>query len=205
MEYTNEKHSSGVAKAGLTLGIIGTSLAGLLAANNGGLGLGNFGGLFGNNNASRAEIEQSKIAELESKIAELKSMRYTDYVGIDLYKNIVAVAKEEDAKINAVQEKLFGYVIDLDKRTALNDQAQRLNREYDTMARDYQFALMDCKVNRLSDKLDCCCERQTMVSNFNQQLNELAYASIVSYINSNFIPGMLKVPASAICPPVVTA
>ena len=203
MEYTNEKHSSGVAKAGLTLGIIGTSLAGLLAANNGGLGLGNFGGLFGNN--SRAEIEQSKIAELESKIAELKSMRYTDYVGIDLYKNIVAVAKEEDAKINAVQEKLFGYVIDLDKRTALNDQAQRLNREYDTMARDYQFALMDCKVNPLSDKLDCCCEKQTMVSNFNQQLNELADASIVSYINSNFIPGMLKVPASAICPPVVTA
>lgn len=201
MEYTNEK-SSGVAKAGLTLGIIGTSLAGLLAANNGGLNLGNWGGLFGNN---VTEAEQSKIAELESKIAELKSMRYTDYVGMDLYKNIVATAKEEDAKINAVQDKLFGFVIDLDKRTALNEQAQRLNREYDTMARDYQFALMDCKVNRLSDKLDCCCEKQTMISNFNQQLNELADASIVSYINSSFIPGTLRVPAGAICPPVVTA
>lgn len=198
MEYTNEKNT-GVAKAGLTLGIIGTSLAGLLAANNGGLGglgFGNWGwgnGLFGNNgNAqwARSEMGQSKIAELESQIAELKSMRYTDLVGIDLYKNIVAVAKEEDAKINSVQEKLFGYVIDLDKRTALNDQAQRLNREYDTMARDYQFALMDSKVNRLSDKLDCCCEKQTMITNFNQQLNELADASIISYVNSNFIPGV---------------
>ena len=190
MEYTNEKHASGVAKAGLTLGIIGTSLAGLLAANNGGgFGLGNWGGLFGGNN-NVAEAEQSRIAELESKIAELKAMRYTDLVGIDLYKNIVAVAKEEDAKINSVQEKLFGYVIDLDKRTALNEQAQRLNREYDTMSRDYQFALMDSKVNRLHDQLECCCEKQTMVSNFNQQINELADASIISYINSNFIPGV---------------
>ena len=32
MESTNERKSSGVAKAGLTLGIIGTGLAGLLAA-----------------------------------------------------------------------------------------------------------------------------------------------------------------------------
>ena len=194
MEYTHETKNTGVSKAGLTLGIIGTSLAGLLAANNGGFGLGNWGfgnGLFGGGNSSvRAEMEQSRIAELESQVAELKSMRYTDLVGIDLYKNIVAVAKEEDVKINSVQEKLFGYVIDLDKRTALNDQAQRLNREYDTMARDYQFALMDSKVNRLSDRLDCCCEKQTMITNFNQQLNELADASIISYVNSNFIPGV---------------
>ena len=204
MEYTHETKNTGVSKAGLTLGIIGTSLAGLLAANNGGVGnWGLGGGLFGGNNV--AEAEQSRIAQLESQVAELKSMRYTDLVGIDLYKNIVAVAKEEDAKINDVQTKLFGYVIDLDKRTALNEQAQRLNREYDTMARDYQFALMDSKVNRLSDKLDCCCEKQVMITNFNQQLNELADASIISYINSSFIPGVLRVPASAICPTVVTA
>lgn len=202
MESTNERKSSGVAKAGLTLGIIGTSLAGLLATN-GGAGL---GGIFGGGNRALAvaEEEQSKISELESQIAELKSMRYTDLVGIDLYKNIISVAKEEDAKISDVQDKLFGYVIDLDKRTALNEQAQRLNREYDTMARDYQFALMDCKVNRVNDRLDCCCEKQTMITNFNQELNELANASIINYVNSNFLPGTLYLPSSSITPPVVT-
>ena len=144
--------SSGVAKAGLTLGIIGTALG---AMNNGGWGNGLFNGLFGGN--SRAEEEQSTIAALESKIAKLESNRYTDYVGIDLYKEIIATAKEEDAKIAKVQGDMIGYVIDLDKRTALNEQASRLNREYDTAARDYMFTI-------LNNKIDCCCEKSCNAS-----------------------------------------
>ena len=69
--------SSGVAKAGLTLGIIGTALAALNGNGNGILGLG------GNNTVE--EAYQSDIADLEAQIAELKSMRYTDQVVIDLY------------------------------------------------------------------------------------------------------------------------
>jgi hypothetical protein len=183
--------SSGVAKAGLTLGIIGTGLA---ALGNGGFGNGLFGGLFGNN---VAEAEQSTIAALESKIAKLESNRYTDYVGIDLYKNIVATAKEEDAKIAKVQSDMIGYVIDLDKRTALNEQAARLNREYDTAARDYMFTI-------LNNKIDCCCEKAAMQVEFNKQLNALADASIISYVNSTFIPGTLKLPITSICPQPAT-
>ena len=90
MEYA----SNGKANAGLTLGIIGTSLAGLLSGMGNGSGLNFFGG---NNNSC-----QATISALESEIAELKAMRYTDSVGQDLYKSIVAVAKEESERINAV-------------------------------------------------------------------------------------------------------
>jgi hypothetical protein len=191
--------SSGVAKAGLTLGIIGTGLAALgnggLGGNNCGNGL--LGNLFGGNNC-RAEAQQSEIANLEAQVAELKSMRYTDYVGIDLYKNIIATQKEEDAKISNLQGTLFAYIIDIDKRTALNDQAAKLNREFDTAARDYMFTI-------LNNKIDCCCEKAAMQASFDKQLTELSDASIVSYVNSTFIPGTLKLPITSICPQPATA
>lgn len=190
------KGSSGVAKAGLTLGIIGTALGAM--NNNGGWGNGLLGNLFNGNANTRAEMEQSTIAALESKIAKLESTRYTDYVGMDLYKNIVEVAKEEDAKIAKVQGDMIGYVIDLDKRTALNEQASRLNREFDTAARDYMFTI-------LNNKIDCCCEKAAMQVEFNRQLGSLADASMLSYVNSTFIPGTLKLPITSICPQPSTA
>jgi hypothetical protein len=178
--------SSGVAKAGLTLGIIGTGLAALNGGcNNGGL----LGNLFGGNNCCKKD----EVAALEAEVAELKSMRYTDYVGIDLYKNIVATQKEEDKKISDLQGTLFAYIIDIDKRTALNDQAAKLNREYDTAARDYMFTI-------LNNKIDCCCEKAAMQTGFDRQLAELTDASIISYVNSNFVAGQLKLPITSICP-----
>lgn len=189
--------SSGVAKAGLTLGIIGTGLAALGNGGLGGCGNGVLGGLFGGNNC-RVEAQQSEISNLESQIAELRSMRYTDYVGIDLYKNIVATQKEEDEKISNLQGTLFAYIIDIDKRTALNDQTAKLNREYDTAARDYMFTI-------LNNKIDCCCEKAAMQAAFDKQLAELSDASIVSYVNSTFIPGTLKLPITSICPQPATA
>ena len=179
MEYETQRKSSGVAKAGLTLGIIGTSLA-VLGAN--GNGILNWGG---------------RTAEKDAEIAELKSMRYTDQIGIDLYKAIVEKSNVEDAKISALHDELIKYVIDLEKRTALNEQATRLQREYDILARDAQFAL-------LTNKVDCLNEKQTMVANFNKQLNELSDAAIISYVNSTFYPAKMVIPASAICPSVVT-
>jgi hypothetical protein len=194
--------SSGVAKAGLTLGIIGTGLAALgnggWAGNGNGCGNGGIlGGLFGGNNC-RVEAQQNEIAALNSEVAELKAMRYTDYVGIDLYKNIVATQKEEDKKISDLQGTLFAYIIDIDKRTALNDQAAKLNREYDTAARDYMFTI-------LNNKIDCCCEKAAMQAAFDKQLAEISDASIVSYVNSNFVAGQLKLPITSICPQPATA
>lgn len=184
--------SSATAKAGLTLGIIGTGLA---ALGNGWGGNGVLGNLFGGN---RTEAQQSEIANLEAQVAELKSMRYTDYVGMDLYKNIISTQKEEDEKISNLQGTLFAYIIDLDKRTALNDQAAKLNREFDTAARDYMFTI-------LNNKIDCCCDKMNMQLCFNKQLDELSDASILSYVNSNFAATKQVIPASSICPPVQLA
>lgn len=190
MESTNERKSSGVAKAGLTLGIIGTSLAGLLAAGNG-----NGVGLFGGTNHS--EEQQSTISALKSDIAELKAMRYADSVGAEVYRSMIGYSEKTNTKLEAMGRELYSAVAELDKRSALNEQAMILNRQYDNMARDYQFALFDAK-------LDCCCDKTAMTASFNQQLNELANAAIINYVNSNFIAGQLYLPASSITPPPVT-
>lgn len=186
-ETTHRYATNGKANAGLTLGIIGTSLAGLLAANgNGGGSL--FGGLLGGGANC-----QDKVAALESRIAELSSMRYTDGVGIDLYKNIISTAKEEDAKIAKVTDDLTNAVIAFSRDIALNKQAS-----------DYQFAMMNqmftYEKEILNNKIDCCCDKANAKIDCSNQLNALADASILSYVNSTFIPGTLKLPITSICP-----
>ena len=155
--------SSGVAQAGLTLGIIGTGLAVLQGMNNGN----GLGGIFGGSN---------KNDELEAELAQYKAIKYTDDKSFDLYEKLISTRDETNAKIGVVQTQLYNFIMDLDKRTALNEQAQRLNREYDTAARDYMFTI-------LNNKIDCCCEKTAMQSNFDRQLSELSDAAIISYVS----------------------
>ena len=177
MEYA----SNGKANAGLALGIVGTSLAGLLWANGGNGLFGN--GLFGNRNVNGtgcySQSYEGKISQLESEIAFLRSENYSDKVAKEVYETL-------DARIRENMEKVYGYVIELDKRTALN--AQGLAYE-----------------NQLTNaKIDCCCDKANMQIAFNKQLSELADASIISYINSNFLPGTLKLTITSICPQPAT-
>lgn len=191
MEYTENKKSSGVAKAGLSLGIVGTALGGLAFLNNGGLG-GALGGL-GNGRVAvaAAEVEQSIIAAQGAEIAELKSMRYTDMIGLDLYKNIQATHDHDMSKLAEIQTSTLIGLGQISTQVALNKQAQELNREFDIAARDYQFRILD-------DKLNCCYDKTNMQIEFNRQFNALADASIISYVNSNFLPGTLKLPATSV-------
>jgi len=180
--------SSGVAKAGLTLGIIGTGLAAL-----GGSGNGILGGLFGNSSAVT-----EKMANLQSTIDQLESNRYTDACVFDLYKQIVNATETTNNKIGAVQNQLYAAVLDLDKRTALNEQAERLNREYDNTVRDYMMTIVN-------NKIDYCCDRMSLKADYEREISELADAAILSYVNSSFLPGVLKLPASNISPNVQLA
>lgn len=176
------KGSSGVAQAGLTLGIIGTALASGIFNNGNGWGI--FGG--GQND------------ELRSEVAQLRAEKYTDDKALDLYTQIVAVNNITEAKIDAVKDQLYTAVLDLDKRTALNEQANRLNREYDATVRDYMMTIVN-------NKIDCCCDKMNIKADYEKQISELSDASILSYVNSNFLPGILKLPASNISPNVVLA
>lgn len=102
--------SAGVGGAGLGLGIAGTAL-GLL--NGGGL---NLGGLFGGGSAFGQDSRV--ISALESKIAKLEGEKYTDNAQLDLRDRIAAL-----------NEKVIGYVIDIDKRVSAIEVASPLREQ----------------------------------------------------------------------------
>ena len=69
--YNEDSYTSkGVGNAGLTLGIIGTTLA------SGVLGGGSLGGIFGNNNPTASAAYQ--LSTKDTEIAQLKAERYAD-------------------------------------------------------------------------------------------------------------------------------
>lgn len=88
-----EYASRGVGTAGLTTGIIGTSLAGIMALNNGGL----LGGLFGGNQAAQMANAAGLgvLAEKDSEIARLKAEKYADLNGIEVYKQLKTEMTEQ--------------------------------------------------------------------------------------------------------------
>ena len=170
-----EYASNGKANAGLTTGIIGTSLAGLLPLG----GMGGIGNIFGRP-AGYVQTPEGKIGELQSEIAYLKGENYSDKVANEVYRAL-------DAKISANLEKLYGFVIDLDKRTALN--AQGLMYE-----------------NRITDnKIDCCCDKMNIKFDYENRLRDIADQAIINYVNGTFVPGKLVMPLTSICPPAAAA
>ena len=171
MEYA----SNGKANAGLTTGIIGTSLAGLLTLG----GMGGIGNIFGGRQGY-VQTPEGKIGQLESEIAFLRSENYADKVGNEVYKAL-------DAKISANLEKLYGFVIDLDKRTALNAQS---------LAYENQITI---------NKIECCEDKVNVKFFYENKLRDLADANIITYVNANFVPGKLVMPLTSICPPAAAA
>lgn len=115
-----EYASKGVAGTGLGLGIAGTTL-GLLNSN---CGNGILSGLFGGNNCYGQDTRF--ISGLESKIAKLEAERYSDQVGIDLYKQTVADNKAQTNAINTGINSLYAFAADMDKRFAV---AEAVNAE----------------------------------------------------------------------------
>lgn len=122
--------SQGVAGTALGLGIAGT--LGFLNQFAGG----GFGGNFFNRGmgvgpaataagagATMECYDTREIGKLESKIAKLESERYTDGVGIDLYKAIISESNKNDDKINANYKELAQFVAALDKQIAVDKQA----------------------------------------------------------------------------------
>lgn len=171
----SEYASNGKANAGLALGIIGTAL--------GAINWGDFNnGFFGNRTVGTNGYCQSfegKVSALQSEIAMLQAEKYSDNVSKEVY---IAL----DKKISDNLEKLYGFVIDLDKRTALNAQGLMYENQI------------------TNNKIDCCCDKANMQMAFNKQLGELADAAIISYVNSNFVSGTLKLPITSICPQPAT-
>jgi hypothetical protein len=86
--------------------------------NNGGI----LGGLFGgNNNCNNPYMQDTRaIAVLETQIQKLESERYTDAVGIDLYKQTVKENKEMTQQMRDNFFTAFSAIAALDKQVAVD-------------------------------------------------------------------------------------
>lgn len=128
--------TSNVASQGLGVwGAVGGGLGTLaLLTQNGG-----FGNIFGGgNNDTRT------ISALESKIAKLESERYTDGIGIELYKEIIKESNANDNKIQSNFIELSKAVADLDKRVAVERQQTVDN-----------FAFLNNKIDNCKQEVMC--------------------------------------------------
>ena len=84
-------------------------------------------------------------------------------------------------------EKVYGFVIDLDKRTALNAQG---------LAYENQIT---------NNRIDCCCDKMNIKFEYENRLRDLADQAIITYVNASFVPGKLVMPLTSICPPAAPA
>lgn len=127
-------------------GAVGGGLGTLALVTQGLFRGGNILGLNGNNGETCNQITKDTryISALESEISTLKSEKYTDSVGIDLYKQIVAKSNAEDEKINANYKELAQFIAALDKDVAVYKQATTDNLAY-----------LDKKIDCESQKLRC--------------------------------------------------
>lgn len=148
---TQSVASAGVGGAALGLGIAGT--VGLLNqfARGGGL-LGGWGTpddisrVAHGVNQAVTTTDTRRIGELESKIAKLESERYTDSVGIELYKEIISTSNKNDDKINANYKELAQFIAALDKQVAVDKQATTDN-----------FAYLNNKIDTTKNEILCYC------------------------------------------------
>lgn len=159
--------SKGVANAGLTTGIIGTSLGALNALGNGGMGL--LGGLFGNGCGNMAcsenmlvnryELGQAQeIESLKSQIALRDANTYSDQKLLEMYRYI-------DGKLSEINGVLCGQAV---QNQATKDSFQMMQER------------LECCKNDLHDAI--CREASDRKCSDN---------AIVNYVNATFYPKMV--------------
>jgi hypothetical protein len=173
--------SNGKANAGLTTGIIGTTLGGLwaLGAGNGNGGI--LGGLLGGNNC-----QMSPVSALQSEVAMLRAEKYSDRNTADVYSAVRGEYKD-------LLEKWI---------TPLSDEACR-NREriavLETQVKcENEKALLREQIVReqLNRRIDqCCCETNGRINQLNQSVYQMSQT--LGSITTTVIP------RTAICPEVM--
>ena len=177
--------SNGKANAGLTTGIIGTTLGGLwaLGAGNGNGGILN--GILGGNNCG------NQVTALMSENAMLKAEKYSDKNTSDVY---VAMRNEVQTLGDRLLEKYINPIATevSDNRVRLARQEEQIKCIQETSALREQ--LVREQLNRRID--NCCCE-------VNGRLNVLTGQVLDMSQTLNSITSTV-VPKTAICPEVMS-
>lgn len=163
----------------------------------GSLGLAAFAGLglrnwLGNGNGSvtagvTAVAETQLVFGLMAELAKEKSERYADNVGINTFKEALALIKEERETRQANDKIIFETLARLDKESALNKQdienfKKEVAREFSDVRHDFKAAIA-IEVER----------------------RESADERIFDYANCNFVKYIKKINAAEICPVVELA
>lgn len=156
-----DRHPSGTAKAGLTTGIIGTSLGALNAMSGAG---GILGGLLGGNAAHPACSEDHLVdrytlglvqenAKLKTDVALRDANEFTQQQQLEMYKYV-------DGRLRDIERQICSQEV-VNQKTA--DSIQLVNER------------MQCRCDSLEAKI--CCESKE---------RKCADNSIVNYVNSTF-------------------
>lgn len=160
----------------------------------GSLGLAAFAGLglrnwLGNGNGSvaagaTAVAETQLVSGLMAELAKEKSERYADNVGINTFKEALALIKEERETRQANDKIIFETLARLDKESALNKQdienfKKEVAREFCDVRHDFKAAIA-----------------------LEAERRESADERIVDYANCNFVKYIKKINAAEICPVV---
>lgn len=162
----------------------------------GSLGLAAFAGLglrnwLGNGNGSvaagAAVTEIQLVSGLMAELAKQKSERYADNVGINTFKEALALIKEERETRQANDKIIFETLARLDKESALNKQdienfKKEVAREFSDVRHDFKAAIA-----------------------LEAERRESADERIVDYANCNFVKYIKKINAAEICPVVELA
>ena len=163
----------------------------------GSLGLAAFAGLglrnwLGNGNGSvtagvTAVAETQLVSGLMAELAKEKSKRYADNVGINTFKEALALIKEERETRQANDKIIFETLARLDKESALNKQdienfKKEVAREFSDVRHDFKAAIA-----------------------LEAERRESADERIVDYANCNFVKYIKKINAAEICPIVELA
>lgn len=161
------------------------------------LGLAAFAGLglrnwLGNGNGSvaagaTAVAETQLVSGLMAELAKEKSERYADNVGINTFKEALALIKEERETRQANDKIIFETLARLDKESALNKQdienfKKEVAREFSDVRHDFKAAIA-----------------------LEAERRESADERIVDYANCNFVKYIKKINAAEICPIVELA
>lgn len=146
----------------------------------------------GNGNGSvaagaTAVAETQLVSGLMAELAKEKSERYADNVGINTFKEALALIKEERETRQANDKIIFETLARLDKESALNKQdienfKKEVAREFSDVRHDFKAAIA-----------------------LEAERRESADERIVDYANCNFVKYIKKINAAEICPIVELA
>lgn len=163
----------------------------------GSLGLAAFAGLrlrnqLGNGNGSVAAgattvAEAQLVSGLMAELVKEKSERYADNVGINMFKEALALIKEERETRQANDKIIFETLARLDKESALNKQdienfKKEVACEFSDVRHDFKAAIA-----------------------IEAERRESADERIFDYANCNFVKYIKKINAAEICPVVELA